>query len=365
MSDERGLLAAIWEHPHEDTPRLMYADWLDEHGHAPRAEFIRAQCERARLDPWDDAERVAELEKREAVLWKPNVKGWKANLPQKLQNAPFRRGFVYPRPIGLSGSQFVKLKPNALDDAPQWTATLRTLGRHFAKVFASPLLLRFNELSIEWTNYSGDLLADLAGNERLRSVTDLFIVNDNPPESVTAFYSGPATANLSRLFAGNLNPAAFLALAATPTAQRLKYLSFWLTQPHDRDGWAACHLGAAQFPRLRSLKFHYSGRALGESASVAGLLTAAPTAPLARIEMNWCRVTDDDTEALAAWPGLASVRELELEFNELGARGFLALARSPFAGGLKLLKLDEWSLREIPDVKAELDARFGPAVRYR
>ena len=30
MSDEKALLAAIWEHPHEDTPRLVYADWLDE-----------------------------------------------------------------------------------------------------------------------------------------------------------------------------------------------------------------------------------------------------------------------------------------------------------------------------------------------
>ena len=41
MSDEKALLAAIWEHPHEDTPRLMYADWLDEHGQPERAEFIR------------------------------------------------------------------------------------------------------------------------------------------------------------------------------------------------------------------------------------------------------------------------------------------------------------------------------------
>ncbi len=45
MSDEPALLAAIWEHPHEDTPRLMYADWLTENGHAERGDLIRAQCE--------------------------------------------------------------------------------------------------------------------------------------------------------------------------------------------------------------------------------------------------------------------------------------------------------------------------------
>lgn len=364
MSDEKALLAAIWEHPHEDTPRLMYADWLDEHNQAPRAEFIRAQCERARLDPWADAARVEELLKREAVLWKPNVKGWKAPLPKKLQNAPFRRGFVYPRPIGLTGAQFLKLKPDALDDAPQWTATLRTLGRHFAKVFASPLLLRVNELSVEYANHPGDLLADLTGNERLRNVTDLFIVSDGPPESVTAFYSEPATGNLARLFAGNLRPAAFRALAATPVARRLKYLSFWLTDTTDLDGWAACHLSAAHFPQLRAVKLFYGGPTENVMNPIR-LLTGASAAPLARIEMNWCRITDDGVEELAAWPGLAGVRELEIEFNDFGARGLGALARSPFAGGLKLLKLDKRCVDGIPAVKAELDARFGPAARYR
>ena len=41
------LLAGIAAHPDEDTPRLMYADWLDERGDQPddalRAEFIRLQ----------------------------------------------------------------------------------------------------------------------------------------------------------------------------------------------------------------------------------------------------------------------------------------------------------------------------------
>ena len=53
MTDEQGLLAAIWAEPHDDTPRLVYADWLQENGRAGRAEFIRVQCERARSK--DDA----------------------------------------------------------------------------------------------------------------------------------------------------------------------------------------------------------------------------------------------------------------------------------------------------------------------
>lgn len=41
---ERGLLDAIIAEPDDDTPRLIYADWLDENGRGERAEFIRAQC---------------------------------------------------------------------------------------------------------------------------------------------------------------------------------------------------------------------------------------------------------------------------------------------------------------------------------
>lgn len=44
MTDEDALLAAIAAHPDEDTPRLMFADWLDEHDRPLRAEFIRLQC---------------------------------------------------------------------------------------------------------------------------------------------------------------------------------------------------------------------------------------------------------------------------------------------------------------------------------
>ncbi len=32
---ELHLLRGIVAHPHEDTPRLMYADWLDEHAGRP------------------------------------------------------------------------------------------------------------------------------------------------------------------------------------------------------------------------------------------------------------------------------------------------------------------------------------------
>jgi uncharacterized protein (TIGR02996 family) len=44
------LLRAICAAPDDDTPRLVAADWLEEHGDPDRAAFIRIQCELARLE---------------------------------------------------------------------------------------------------------------------------------------------------------------------------------------------------------------------------------------------------------------------------------------------------------------------------
>jgi uncharacterized protein (TIGR02996 family) len=47
--DELALLAAVLASPGDDTPRLVYADWLDEHGRPERAEFIRCQVRIAEI----------------------------------------------------------------------------------------------------------------------------------------------------------------------------------------------------------------------------------------------------------------------------------------------------------------------------
>jgi uncharacterized protein (TIGR02996 family) len=45
MTPEDAFLAAILAAPDEDGPRLMYADWLVEHGWPERGEFIKVQCQ--------------------------------------------------------------------------------------------------------------------------------------------------------------------------------------------------------------------------------------------------------------------------------------------------------------------------------
>lgn len=45
MTPHDAFLADIIAHPGDDAPRLIYADWLEEHGQPERADFIRVQCE--------------------------------------------------------------------------------------------------------------------------------------------------------------------------------------------------------------------------------------------------------------------------------------------------------------------------------
>jgi uncharacterized protein (TIGR02996 family) len=47
------FLADILAHPDDDTPRLVYADWLAEHGDPDRAAFIRTQIEAHRSPEFD------------------------------------------------------------------------------------------------------------------------------------------------------------------------------------------------------------------------------------------------------------------------------------------------------------------------
>lgn len=50
MSDEDAFLAAIQAAPTDDTLRLVYADWLEEHGR-PGGEYLRVECEFNALNP--------------------------------------------------------------------------------------------------------------------------------------------------------------------------------------------------------------------------------------------------------------------------------------------------------------------------
>lgn len=70
MNTERdAFIRRIAEEPDDDTVRLVFADWLEEHGDEARARFIRLQVEVARLS--SGSGHAAELVARIALLFRP------------------------------------------------------------------------------------------------------------------------------------------------------------------------------------------------------------------------------------------------------------------------------------------------------
>src|SRR6516162_5583149 len=107
MQDQRGLLDAIAANP-EDHDRRVYADWLEDHGDGPRAEFVRLQLALARL-PEDHPDRAALLTRERGLLLE-HEEAWTLGLRHLVDRWEFRRGFVDeviirnpPRPLTAQG----------------------------------------------------------------------------------------------------------------------------------------------------------------------------------------------------------------------------------------------------------------------
>lgn len=92
------FLDAIFDHPDDDTPRLVYADWLQEHGQENYAQFIRLQCAAAREKLWSDEanrlwEEIGRVWNRLDEEWFPATREeW--NWSELLDAIHFHRGLL-------------------------------------------------------------------------------------------------------------------------------------------------------------------------------------------------------------------------------------------------------------------------------
>ncbi len=124
--DRRAFLQAIREAPEDDAPRLVFVDWLEEHGNGAadrdRAEFIRVQCELARLrygSPEYEPHLASALQSRDRELRGRYEKAWAAELnlpPNRGTRCWFRRGMVAN--VWCTVRYFVEHGDALLDAAP-------------------------------------------------------------------------------------------------------------------------------------------------------------------------------------------------------------------------------------------------------
>jgi uncharacterized protein (TIGR02996 family) len=302
MSDQ-AFLEDILARPEDDHPRLIYADWLEDHGGDPyRAEFIRVQCELAGLEEHDA--RHLDLADRQELFLRRFGDGWQPEVPREVRDG-FRRGFV----------AFLKLEAHQwLRELDRWSAVTPVEGVWFrethdaAEIFASPAL------------------------QRLRQV----IVSAGPP----GFQELPRSAHLGRLEWLNLTDqwgfrdehAERVAAADLPALVRLEIKFARMT------GAGVCTLVASsRLPRLRRLDLAYNG---GIGAAGVERLAALPELGRIRaLDLQGCCPEAGAIEALARSPHAGGLRELHLACNSIGNEGMRGLAHSPYLGDLALLGL--------------------------
>src|SRR5262245_24687727 len=121
-----GLLSAAKEAPEDDAPRLVLADYLEEHGDTARAEFIRLQCRHGPSKEEDLAREGALLDRHGGAWLGPLWRWW-------LSPVGWHRGLLAAGLPGRAGIEEV-------GDALPWLDTLCLTVR------GAETLLRFTGL---------------------------------------------------------------------------------------------------------------------------------------------------------------------------------------------------------------------------
>jgi uncharacterized protein (TIGR02996 family) len=224
MTAEAGLLATIWDEPHDDVPRLVYADWLEEHGgeeELARANLIRAQCELAHL-PGDDP-RYDILESREADILARWERGWWKRMPAGCRKGRFRRGFPVPDLGRFSLSGLVRLNEKRLKLAPLWRYHYGVHGANLDILLSWPFLHRLELFALRSPLPAG-WSERMAACPNLRNVSDLALIDCDLDAAAMQTLLDAWTARPLMAFQANLTSANLQILANHPAAARLRRL---------------------------------------------------------------------------------------------------------------------------------------------
>jgi len=360
------FLADILAHPDDDAPRLIFADWLDEHGDPDRADFIRVQCRLAGLDE-DDPDRAA-LVVRSDELEKAHGPRWLAEVPKVagVTFAGFERGFVGEARVALgrwtrdrprrvaalyAAGPFRELTlddatPDKVTDLLTPAAALRLTKLEFfdisrplevtRRIAASPHVRNLTALEFFDLALDDDWLAVVAGSPHLANLARLFPVDCGPfgVAGVRALAESPHLTRLTGLYlhldGTAVEACGVLAEAASLATLRELDLAGYLGPDGLGDLSRSPHLLG-----LRELGLHGTG--LGDSGMQ--VLAGSRWRSMRGVDLSMNQVGDGGARALASWAGLATVRNLQIRHNAIGPAGVAALATSPYLSRLEELHL--------------------------
>jgi uncharacterized protein (TIGR02996 family) len=369
MSTERALYQGVLDAPDDAAPRLVFADWLEEHGQPERAEFIRVQL--AQEGEPELSPRWRELEKRSRALLKGRARKWAPAADDLAWEPWFRRGFV--ESVCTTARGFADRPDELFARAPLRSLRI-TVGNEpgdvLARRFQSPVLRRLRHLylSSELTHAE---FAALAGSPYADGLTGLGFGHWVPRSlSLREVYQSGRLKRVEsfqldgfRAFGGE---SVIQDLAASPLARqlvRLKAVRPWAPEE------VQALVESPALGNLRSLQLmnYYGGGCTGPQ--IARLLAGSALLPrLHTLALKSTRIGnplgprpgDDTARSLARSPGAAGLRVLDLGDTTVSDAGARALLESPHLGGLWWLGIRRGGLSR-PMLTA-LRRRFGRHV---
>jgi uncharacterized protein (TIGR02996 family) len=314
MSDESHFIAAMAADPDDDTPRLVFADWLQENGQQDRAEFIRLQCRPDRDDP-GVSRRAEELLEARRDEWQSPLRALGAEVVH------FRRGF--PCFLQVDIARLAENLP-LLVLTPDWHLVLTRdydngdpPSEPCARLGAAPLAGRIRGLNFAWAGWTTDELDAIFTPTVVRAVRELRFGDDEDSREKLDF------------------------LLARP-ALTLTVVGFG-GDSYGGVGDEGCRVIAAapQFASLRGLELPNNelgpdGVAeLARSPHLRGLLDL----DLAGGSNSPNEIGPEGARHMAASDNFHHLTSLDLVFNFIGDEGFAALAESPRLPALRSLNL--------------------------
>jgi uncharacterized protein (TIGR02996 family) len=229
MTPLTAFLHAIQEAPDDDGLRLVFADWLDENGHA-RGPFLRAQTERVRWVP--DLRRRNELHRLERELLAAHSASWMGDLAGFCRSWRFERGFAH---VTMQARRFVTKRfaaagPDLLRQAWAESVRLENAGPHVAALAGAAQLEAVSALDLGGNGLDDDAARALALSPHLGWLTHLSLANNRlTGVGVAALAESPHLGRLTGLdlrnnALGKNASAAVRRLLDSPLGQRLRRL---------------------------------------------------------------------------------------------------------------------------------------------
>ncbi len=230
--DEAGLLRAVGANPADDLARLVYADWLDEHGRHPRAEFIRVQVDLHGTH--SGKARFERLRGRERELLDAHAAEWLRDLPRWARwgyqsdgwrRVDYERGF--PAELALLASPFVRFGGDLLDRVPAGRVELLRAGKLLPAVAACEWFGRVPVWDLSYGPFADRDLVAVAASPHLAGVREMnFRCCEIGDAGVRALAASPHAAGLRRLDLSynNLSLGGVKALAASPYLRDLEWV---------------------------------------------------------------------------------------------------------------------------------------------